>query len=60
MPDFSIKIVPVGIGKAGFHPDLPGFQPGDPLYTAFTSLRVQRGTSARAALDHGPVATQQL
>jgi hypothetical protein len=31
MPDFSIKIVPVGIGKAGFQPDIPGFQPGDPL-----------------------------
>ena len=58
MPDFSI--VPVEPGIAGFQPDIPGLKPGDPLNVAFTSLRVQRGTSARAALDHGPVATQQL
>jgi hypothetical protein len=31
MPDFSIKIVRVGKGVAGFQPDLPGVQPGDPL-----------------------------
>src|SRR5213592_2774257 len=37
MPDFSIKIVPVGFG-AGFQPDLPGSAVGDPLYCAPSSL----------------------
>jgi FtsP/CotA-like multicopper oxidase with cupredoxin domain len=37
MPDFSIKIVPVGFG-AGFQPDLPGRQVGDPLYAAPSSI----------------------
>ena len=31
MPDFSIKIVPVGPGVAAFQPDLPNAKPGDPL-----------------------------
>ena len=38
MPDFSIKIVPVSTGGAGFQPDLPGMQPGDPLNVAPSSL----------------------
>jgi hypothetical protein len=31
MSDFSITIVRVGKGVAGFQPDLPDVQPGDPL-----------------------------
>jgi hypothetical protein len=38
MPDFSIQIVPLSKGKAGFQPDLPGLKPGDPLYVAPSSL----------------------
>jgi FtsP/CotA-like multicopper oxidase with cupredoxin domain len=37
MPDFSIKIVPVGGGLAGFQPDLPGSNVGDPLSVAPSS-----------------------
>lgn len=38
MPDFSIKIVPVGTGQAGFQPDLPGSKAGDPLSVAPNSI----------------------
>lgn len=37
MPDFSIKIVPIGNSSAAFQSDLPGTQPGDPLYAAPSS-----------------------
>lgn len=38
MPDFSIKIVPVASGLAGFQPDLQGSKVGDPLSVAPNSI----------------------
>ena len=37
MADFSIKILPAG-NTAGFQPDLPGREIGDPLYAPPTAL----------------------
>jgi FtsP/CotA-like multicopper oxidase with cupredoxin domain len=51
MPDFSIKIVPAGVGLAGFQPDLPGSKVGDPLSVA---------PNSRVSWDNQTNATHQV
>jgi len=63
MPDFSIKIVRVGKGGAGFQPDLPGVQPGDPLYVAPNSLiswNNQTNRTHQVAFDDGSYTSNEI
>jgi FtsP/CotA-like multicopper oxidase with cupredoxin domain/plastocyanin len=63
MPDFSIKIVPVKPGVAGFQPDLPGLNPGDPLNVAPSSLvswTNQTNDTHQVAFDDGSYTSNEI
>lgn len=62
MPDFSIKIVPVG-HNWGFQPDLPGAKPGDPLIVPPQSLVTwanETQASHQMEMDNGSFATNRI
>jgi FtsP/CotA-like multicopper oxidase with cupredoxin domain/plastocyanin len=63
MPDFSIKIVPVGNGLAGFQPDLPGSNPGDPLNAPPSSIVSWSNHTSdihQVALDDGSYTSNEI
>jgi FtsP/CotA-like multicopper oxidase with cupredoxin domain/plastocyanin len=63
MPDFSIKIVPVATGVAGFQPDLPDVQPGDPLYgppSALVSWTNQTPDTHQIQFDDGSYTSNEI